>query len=265
MQLTVVGCSGSTSGPESPASCYLLQAPHRGRVFSLVLDLGPGAFGALHRYVDPRIVDAYGLSHLHPDHCLDLCAAYVAARYSPTAPWPRQPVYAPAGAGDRLARAYDVAAVDGGAGEAGPGIAAQFDYREWSPTQQIGPFEVSTVRVAHPVEAYAVRVEERTPGGGSLVFSGDTGPCEDLVELARGVDLLLVESAFLAGPDLPAGVHLTGAQAAAAGARAGVGTVLLTHIPPWHDPVRVLTEATPHFPGPVALATSGATWTIGAD
>ena len=263
MQLTVVGCSGSISGPGSPASCYLLQAPYEGRSFSLVLDLGPGAFGALHRYLDPRTVDAYGFSHLHPDHCLDLCAAYVAARYSPTAPWPRQPVYAPVGAGERLARAYDVPAAGAGPDEPGPGIAAHFDYRVWAASQQIGPFAVSTVRVAHPVEAYAVRVQEPAPGGGSLVFSGDTGPSAALVELARGADLLLVESAFLAGPDLPAGVHLTGAQAAEAGARAGVGTVLLTHIPPWHDPEQVLAEATPHFPGPVALATTGARWSVG--
>ena len=40
--------------------------------------------------------------------------------------------------------------------------------------------------------------------------------------------------------------------------------MVLTHIPPWHDPRRVLTEATPHFPGPVQLATVGAHWTIGA-
>jgi hypothetical protein len=38
---------------------------------------------------------------------------------------------------------------------------------------------------------------------------------------------------------------------------------VLTHIPPWNDPDVVLAEAVPHFDGPVALAISGATWTIG--
>lgn len=263
MLLTVVGCSGSTSGPGSPASCYLLQAPHRGRTFSLVLDLGPGAFGALQRHVDPRSVGAYGLSHLHPDHCLDLTGAYVAGRYSATAPWPVPAVYGPAGTAARLARAYDVPADGGVASEPGPSIADYFDYRDWQPTQTIGPFLVSTVRVEHPVEAYAVRVQEDAPGGGSLVFSGDTGPSEALVELASGVDLLLVEAAFLSGQEHPPGLHLTGAQAAQVGARAGVGAVLLTHIPPWHDPVAVLAEARPCFDGPLSLAITGATWTIG--
>ena len=34
--------------------------------------------------------------------------------------------------------------------------------------------------------------------------------------------------------------------------------MLLTHIPPWHDPDAVLTEATPHFSGPTSLAVTGA-------
>ena len=33
MRLTVVGCSGSYPGPDSPASCYLLEAEHEGRTW----------------------------------------------------------------------------------------------------------------------------------------------------------------------------------------------------------------------------------------
>ena len=266
MHLTVVGCSGSTSGPDSPASCYLVQAPHDGRTFSLVLDLGPGSFGALQRYVDPSTVDAYALSHLHPDHCLDLCGAYVEGRYSAH----REigpPVHAPEDAAARILRAYDVPSRDGGGREPGTSIDAWFDFRAWEPEQQIGPFRVATAPVDHPVEAYAIRLTESVPGGGSLVYSGDTGPCEALVGLARGeegngVDLLLVESAFLEGSD-KTGVHLTGPEAAAAGEQAGVRQVLLTHIPPWHDREEVLTEATPHFSGPISLALTGGVWPIG--
>ena len=88
MKLTIVGCSGSLSGPDSAASSYLVQAPYQDRTFSLLLDIGPGAMGALYRYLDPRELDAIALSHLHADHCLDLCGYYVAACYSPSAPWP---------------------------------------------------------------------------------------------------------------------------------------------------------------------------------
>lgn len=263
MKLTIVGCSGSGSGPESPASSYLVQADHEGRTFSLLLDLGPGSFGALYRYLDPADLDAVLLSHLHPDHCLDLCALYVGANYSPTAPWRPAAVYGPSDTAERLVRAYDVAA-PAGVEPAEPvrGIADFFDYRTWRPSQQVGPFDVTVARVAHPVEAYGIRLTERT-GGASLVFSGDTGPSTALTELATGADLLLIESSFLDRPDNLAGLHLSGRQAAEIGTAAGVGAVVLTHIPPWHDPDQVLAEATPHFAGPVELARSGARWTIG--
>jgi hypothetical protein len=37
----------------------------------------------------------------------------------------------------------------------------------------------------------------------------------------------------------------------------------LTHIPPWHNVEQVLSEAVPHFDGPVVLAQAGGRWTIG--
>ena len=131
MQLTIVGASGSVSGPVSPASSYLVQAPHEGRTFSLLLDLGPGSFGALYRYLDPAEVDAVALSHLHPDHCVDLCGLYVAGRYAPTAPWRRIPVYGPVGTPERLQRAYEVSGVC----EPGLSIAEWFEHRVWAAEQ----------------------------------------------------------------------------------------------------------------------------------
>jgi ribonuclease BN (tRNA processing enzyme) len=264
MKLTVVGCSGSLSGPDSPASSYLVQAPFDNRTFSLLLDCGPGAMGALYRYLDPREIDAFGLSHLHADHCLDLCGYHVAACYSPSAPWPRRPVYAPANAASRLARAYEVLGPDGQGSESGESIAERFQWHVWQSSQRIGPFTVRTVRVEHPVEAYAIRVEEEAPGGGVLVYSGDTGPSDALVRLAEGADLLLIESAFLDdGSDNPPGMHLSGAQAAAIAKVSGARAAVLTHIPPWHKPDDVLAEAKPHFDGPLSLASPGAVWDIG--
>lgn len=258
MELTVVGCSGSVSGPDSAASCYLLQGPYQGRRFSLVLDLGPGAFGALYRYLDPADVDAIGLSHLHPDHCLDVCGFHVASRHSPTAPWSPVPLYGPAHTLARLDRAY---APDGEPG-ADAGLAASFQVRRWAADQQIGPWRVSTLRVAHPVEAYALRLTG--PDGATVVYTGDTGPLRELAAFARGADLLLAEAAFVEAPDLPAGMHLTGRQAAELAAAAGVGRLVLTHIPPWHDSARVLAEARPHFAGPLVLARPGARYVVAA-
>ena len=91
MKPTVVGCSGSFPGPDSAASCYLVEAPYEGRTFRLLLDLGSGALGPLQKYVELDQVDAVALSHLHPDHCLDLCGFYVVRKYHPSGALPRLP------------------------------------------------------------------------------------------------------------------------------------------------------------------------------
>ena len=55
MRLTVIGCSGSFPGPDSPGSCYLLETEHEGRTWRVLLDLGSGALGVLQQYADPLV------------------------------------------------------------------------------------------------------------------------------------------------------------------------------------------------------------------
>ncbi len=262
MKLTVVGCSGSVSGPRSPASCYLVQAPDQQTTFSLVLDLGPGALGALHNYLEPADIGAVGLSHLHPDHCLDLCGLYVAAAYSPGAPFARIPVYGPSGTGPRLTRAYEAPPpTAGGVTAEGAHLEERFAFIDWAPEQIVGPFRVQTTEVRHPTPAYAIRITE-TASGATLVYSGDTGPNQALVDLASQADLLLIEASFRDRPDNPPDLHLSGRQAAQIASEAQVKNLVLTHIPPWHSPDDAVAEARPHFSGPLVAAASAAQWSI---
>ena len=97
-----------------------------------------------------------------------------------------------------------------------------------------------------------------------MVYSGDTGPCAELTALAAGADLLLCEASFRDGVDNPPDLHMTGSECGTAATDAGVGRLVLTHIPPWHDPQRVLAEARPHFSGPVSLAVAGGVHPVGA-
>jgi ribonuclease BN (tRNA processing enzyme) len=251
MKLTVVGCSGSYPGPDSPASCYLLEADLDGRTWRIVLDLGSGALGALHRYVDPLTVDAVLLSHLHADHCLDLTGYYVMRKYHPNGPQPRIPVWGPVGTADRMARAYDLPPQ--------PGMNEQFEFRTWDGPVQIGPFAVEPIPVVHPVPAYGLRV---SVGGATVAYSGDTGPCPALDQVADEVDLLLAEASFRAADDNPEGLHLTGADCGALASRAGVKSLVITHVPPWHDPRVALHEASERYAGPLELARAGAVYDL---
>jgi ribonuclease BN (tRNA processing enzyme) len=246
MRLTVVGCSGSFPGPDSPASCYLLEADHDGRTWRILLDLGSGALGVLQRHVDPLTVDAVLLSHLHADHCLDLCGYYVLRRYHPAGQQPRIPVWGPVGTADRMARAYDLPDE--------PGMHEEFDFRVYDGPLTLGPFSVEPVQVDHPVPAYGLRV---TADGVTLGYSGDTGPCPGLDEIARDADLLLAEASFRSGVDNPAHLHLTGAQCGEAATRGGARRLMLTHVPPWYDAADALAEAKGTYTGPISLARSG--------
>lgn len=251
MRLTVLGCSGSMPGPDSPASGYLLEADGA----RIVIDLGNGALGPLQRHVGTdglAGIDAVVLSHLHPDHCMDLCGLYVALRYRLGIDR-RVPVYGPEGSAQRMAAAYGR--------EPEPGLTGVFDFvTHPDGAYEIGPFTVRVVRVAHPVPAYAIRVEQ---DGSSVVYSGDTGPVAALTELARDADLFLCEAAFDDDEgEHPPGIHLTGRQAGEHAAAAGARRLVVTHVPPWGDPLRAVNAAKAVFDGPVEAAVPDATWEI---
>jgi ribonuclease BN (tRNA processing enzyme) len=247
--VTVIGCSGSFPGPDSPASCYLIQADG----YALLLDLGSGALGPLQRHIGLYDVDAILLTHLHADHCLDLCGYWVARRYAPDGPKPRIPVYGPYGVADRMARAYDL--------DLDPGMSEAFDFHTLAPgTFSTGPFTVTAAPMNHVVESFGFRVEH---GGRSLAYSGDTGECDALVDLAVGVDLMLAEASFVERPGLPDDLHLTARQAGEHAARAGAKRLVLTHLVPWNDDDLSLAEAKASgYRGPIELAFQGAVYEL---
>ncbi|WP_281690701.1 MBL fold metallo-hydrolase [Pseudonocardia thermophila] len=262
MRLTVLGCSGSGPGPDSPASGYLVQAGDT----AVTLDLGNGTFGALQRFLDPWALDAALLTHLHPDHCADVAALVVWRRYHPHPPFdPAQrklPVLAPEEAAERLARAYAPSRAELPETDLTDG----FDFRVLTDgtVTAVGEVTVRAARVDHPVEAYALRIEHE---GRALVYSGDTGPSAGLVELARGADVLLCEATWphvVPGrwTEPPPGVHLSGRQAGEHAAAAGVGRLLLTHVPAWYAGADLLAEATEVFDGPVEVVAPGAGYAV---
>jgi ribonuclease BN (tRNA processing enzyme) len=222
--------------------------------FRLVLDLGSGSTGALQRSIGLDAVDAVCLSHLHADHCLDLCPLWVARTFHPDGARPPIPVYGPEGTAHRMAQAYGL--------DEHPGMRARFSFETLQPgSLDIGPFRVATAHMNHPVETFGFRVEHQ---GRTLAYSADTGESEQLVDLARGADLLLCEASFVSEPDLPADLHLTARQAAGYAARADVGRLVLTHLVPWNDRTRSRAEAgEAAFDGEVCLAAAGDRYDLG--
>lgn len=261
MKLTIIGCTGSFAGPDSPASCYLVSGEDaEGRTWRVLLDMGNGALGVLQRHLDLHDIDAVLVSHLHPDHCIDLAGLHVAVKWDPRG-WggARIPLWAPSGIHEYLSNTHGLPLE--------PGMHGEFEFHTWAPEEpvRIGPFTVTPYLVQHPTpEPYALRIDyDGVLGPSTLTYSGDTDACDALVRAARDADVFLCEAAYHEGrDDALRGIHLTGRRAAEAARDAGAGKLLLTHLPVWNSPALALEEAGEVFDGPIGLAEPAHTYRI---
>jgi ribonuclease BN (tRNA processing enzyme) len=248
VELIVLGSAPAyTDRPGSAASSYLLRTGSA----ALLLDLGQGSLANLAATVEPSTLTAILVSHLHPDHFVDLVPLrhYLKWEFVPSR---RLDVVGPAGLAGR---------VDSLNGE--PGFAAEaLDVETLAEgILRVGPFEVEVRRIAHTEESYAFRVAPARRNGDAsapgLVYSGDCSRADDLLPLIRPGDTLLSEATFGAGPVAPGAQHITSGDAARVAASAGAARMLLTHILSGHSRQATLDAACAAFTGPVRLVTEG--------
>jgi ribonuclease BN (tRNA processing enzyme) len=134
--------------------------------------------------------------------------------------------------------------------------------------------KVTTTLVDHPPVTPALAYRVDCPDR-SIVFSGDTNRSENLVQLAKGADVLVHEALYVPGVDrLVARVpnaatlkkHIIDSHTAVedvgrVATAAGVRTLVLSHLVPADDPTITdemwLTAARPHFGGQIIVARDG--------
>ena len=217
------------------------------------MDAGTGTFMELARRVDPGRLDALVISHIHVDHCADLFGLYGYLGFGPSGDVPVK-VYVPEGAAAHLAafaRASDehVFNVVLDIEEVAPGAAVD-----------VGGVTIRFGEAIHPVPALVTRFEA---GGASLVYSGDTGPGGDLLEISAGADVLLCEASIVGVRDERTyEYHLTAIEAGEIAAWAGVDRLIVTHIGALMDPQQSLAEASGAFAGDIAYAAQGTVFEI---
>lgn len=97
--------------------------------------------------------------------------------------------------------------------------------------------------------------------GQSMAFVMDTMPCEGALELARGVDMLVIESTYLHSEVELAEkyMHMTARQSAELAAEAGVRRLVLTHFSARYPDNDVFAEEASHFHDDVVAADELAT------
>jgi ribonuclease BN (tRNA processing enzyme) len=242
MRLTVLGAGPAyTDRDDAYGACYLVSDG----ATSVLLDLGQGSFSRIFRHVHPTALAAVVVSHLHPDHFIDLVPMRHYLRYEFEPPR-RLRVLAPADLAARLDALH-----------AESGFTAQALDVEWlgEEARQVGTLRVQGRLVAHTDESYAVRVS--AAAGPGLVYSGDCGRADDIAPLLRRGDTLLAEASFGAGP-VPAGVlHLDGPAVGRLAAATGAGRLLLTHLQMGHDADETVAAARREYDGPIAFVWPG--------
>ncbi|MDC0771900.1 MBL fold metallo-hydrolase [Streptomyces sp. HD] len=243
LTLTVLGTASPHPRPDRPCSGYLV----RGGGAEVWVDAGTGSFAELQRHTDPAGLDAIWISHLHADHSADLLAAVYGLAYGGLAPAAPIPVYAPQGCAERLAGFFG--RPDGGFLKGVLDIQPLYDGHR----VRHGDLELTSRAVVHDVEAYGLRAQS---GGRVLGYSGDSGPCPALIELARAADLFLCE-ADIDGHRDGEQVHLTPEDAGTVARRAGVRELVVTHVGPTLTPEAATVRAAAAFGGPTVTAREG--------
>ena len=247
LALTVLGSSGTWASATSGCSGYLVDDG----TTRLWVDCGPGSLSALQHHCAVADVDALIVSHEHPDHLLDLPVLRNAMVYGLGVEG--LPLYAPRAALERI----DILV---GAGGVRPSFVptALADGAEVT----IGTLRVRTSRTDHPVETLAVRVDPLDGSSAGVAYSADTGPGWSVAALGAGIGLAVVEATYLSA-DAPNRAHRTAAFTGADARAAGVGHLVVTHVPPTGDPEVHRAEAEAAFGGPVSLAVPHARFEAG--
>ena len=214
----------------------------------LLFDIGSGTLGRLH-LVDVTYgqIDQLLLTHLHPDHTLDLATLLLVFNYAPhaerTAPFPIT--------GCRGARAFFGRMVDLYP-EVAP-VSFDLQFREvYRDEFAIGDVRLQSAPTGHTPESVAYRVHSEKH---SIVYSGDAAPRGDLEQLAEGADLLISECSFPRGWETED--HLNADTLAQIASQAGVKSLVVTHCYPPALAVDVAGQIRSRFDGEVQVAVDG--------
>jgi ribonuclease BN (tRNA processing enzyme) len=116
--------------------------------------------------------------------------------------------------------------------------------------------------VPHYLPTHAIEVTSSVNGSGRLTYGADCSPNAELIEFARGTDLLLIEATLPRPERSGMRGHLTPGEAGEHGREAGAKRLVLTHMSDELDAEWAREEAEKAFGGPVELARHGATYDL---
>lgn len=241
LTVTILGSSGTYAAAGNACSGYLVRTEDT----AVWLDAGPGTLANLQRHVDPRSLDAIVLSHVHPDHWLELPIARHMYRYGLGVDGP--PIYGCA----ELKAAAEILV---------PVLDDTFEWHTIADGDRtlIGDIDFAWSRTDHPVETLASCFSSLGQTG---CYTADTGPGWTAAAFDLDIDLALWEAGAPSAGQSGA-VHSAASEAGAGARAADVDRLVLTHLLPGRDPDVAAAEAAETFGQTVGVAVPGRTYVI---
>jgi ribonuclease BN (tRNA processing enzyme) len=242
MEIIILGSGTGVPSLKRGSPGFLIKAGEQ----SILLDSGSGTLAKMLRAgVTYKEVDAVLYSHIHPDHVADLVPLLFACKFNE----------------DPRTRDLHIL---GGRGFRDYFAGLRSVYGTWIEPEtfhihvqeviaddiEIGDVRITTLPLEHAPESVGYRLT--SPTGRTVVYSGDTDYCRNIVELARGADLLLLECSFPEGQKVKG--HLTPSLAGRIALEAGCTRLVLTHFYPPCDQSDIRRNCHAVFPGEVLLA-----------
>ncbi len=217
MKLTVLGSGVAISGAERAAAGFVLEL----NGYPIVVDLGFGCFKNMQKAgIDYLKVNDLLFTHFeHVDHINDLLA-FLQARKVSVDQGISKPIQINIFGGPGFKKFFDNLSTTF-AGEQPPELKV-VELDSFS-TKKFNRFSLTTKPMKHVPSSIGFRFNA---GNKVVVFSGDTGFNENLVDLAKGADLLVTECSFATTKSEG---HLTAEEVATIAARANAKALLLTH------------------------------------
>ena len=249
VRFTVLGSSGTYPTPTNASSSYLVRTDRT----TIWCDAGSGGFQALASVIDPADVDAIVISHRHPDHCVDLFAAFHVLTYRPE-PVSGVPLFAHRSVIDHVLGFLDA--------EDDHVIHSTFDLTpvEGGSRWTVGDVAIRAVGMDHSVPTLGFEFE---CSARRVFYTADTGAAGAWVDTVGPVDLLVSEASFQGDPgDDAFRQHLTASQAGRIASHVGATRLVLTHIPPHLDPLISVREAETTHGRTVMAAVPGMTYEV---
>ncbi|WP_106498077.1 MBL fold metallo-hydrolase [Lentibacillus sp. Marseille-P4043] len=241
MKLTVLGFWGGYPAANGATSAYMVEKDD----FTLLIDAGSGSLAKLQNYKNVMDLDAVVLSHYHHDHVADIGVLQYA--------WLVQ---------SYLREAKEILPIYGHMEDQQGFASLTHECTEgiaYDPNKElkVGPFSITFFKTDHPVPCYGMRI---TDGENVIVYTADTTYKEAWSDFANGADLLITDCNFYADQDGSNAGHMNSKDGATIANEAGVGELMLSHLPHYGDVTELVREAKQYYNGTIQLADEGLVW-----